>query len=85
MDDIERDINELVAAEEAVLELIAKLVGKGHRPEGVAAVLAKTTYAMYKTLLPASDYEQMSAYLYEASPSVSSFTEIVSAHTRQLN
>lgn len=85
MDEIERDINELVTIESEVLELIAKLISKGHRPEGIAAVLAKTTYSLYKTLLPASDYEQMAAYLYDASPSVVSFTEIVSAHTRQLN
>jgi hypothetical protein len=85
LDKLEQDLRDLGEIETALLEIVTRMIDKGHRPEAVGAVLAKTTYAIYKTVLPANDYEQMAAYLYEASPSVKSFHELAVSHNRHLN
>lgn len=85
LDKLEQDLRDLGEIENEILEIVTRMIDKGHRPEAVGAVLAKTTYAIYKTVLPADDYKQMALYLYEASPSVKSFNELAVAHSRHLN
>jgi hypothetical protein len=85
LDKLEQDLRDLGEIETEILETVTRMIDKGHRPEAVGAVLAKTTYAIYKTVLPAGDYEQMALYLYEASSSVKSFNELAVSHSRHLN
>jgi hypothetical protein len=82
---IKQDIEMLSEIEVEVLNTVTKLINSKYSPEAVAAVLAKTTYAVYKSILSPSDYQQMAQCLYDYRLDVRSFREFKTELDRQIN
>lgn len=83
---INQDVELLVEAETAILKCVTELlVNKGLPAEAVAAVMAKTTYSIYKSILSPTDYQQMTRFLYDYRMDVRSFGQTKDIMDRQLN
>ena len=83
---IKEDIEMLNEIEIEILNTVTKLMTNAkYTPEAVAAVLAKTTYATYKSILSPSDYQQMAECLYDYRMDVRSYREVKKIMDHQIN
>ena len=83
---VQEDIDMLANIETQILnQLKDMLLIKGYPPEAVAAVLAKTAYSLYKSILPPTDYQQMAEALYDFRSDIRTFSEYGKAMSRSLN
>lgn len=82
----EKDVEMLGNIEGTILKCVTDLLIKQGLPaEAVAAVMAKTTYSIYKSILSPADYQQMAEALYDFRSDIRTFSEYGKAMSRSLN